>query len=195
MFQSAGGFFNFFYLFQTFGYSSLLILVKSKPPSYMQTCLSLCLKSCFTYKRITETKKKAILTSVCLQGSRVCAGEAFRKLAERRTRLGDFEEPLLGHAYPSLGQRRLWGGEENTKHTNTHLLCFHRVLNASNVSLYSAEITQFVCVMTKYQVSYSSLSELIAALAALTNQSGLSMREHNWKVELSITLTFIYHRN
>lgn len=37
--------------------------------------------------------------------------------------------------------------------------------------------------------------ELIAALAALTNQSGLSMRGHNWKVELSITLTFIYHIN
>lgn len=29
----------------------------------------------------------------------------------------------------------------------------------------------------------------------LANQSGLSMRGHNWKVKLSITLTFIYHVN
>lgn len=29
----------------------------------------------------------------------------------------------------------------------------------------------------------------------LANQSGLSIRGHNWKVELSITLTFIYHIN
>lgn len=93
--------------------------------------------------------------SLPLQGSRVCAWEAFRELAERRTRLGDFEEPLLGHTDPPLGQRWLWGGQENTKRTDTHLLCFNRVLNVSNVSLYWAEITQFVCVMTKYQVSYS----------------------------------------
>lgn len=53
-------------------------------------------------------------------------------------------------------------------------MCFKRVLNASNVFLYLAEITQFVCVVTKYQVSYSFLSELIAALVALTNQSQLS---------------------
>lgn len=54
--------------------------------------------------------------SLSLQGSRVCAWEAFWKLAARRTWLGDFQEPILGHTNPSLGQRWLRGGQENTKH-------------------------------------------------------------------------------
>lgn len=69
------------------------------------------------------------------------------------------------------------------------------MLSVSNVSLFSPEITLFVCVATKYQDSYSLLRRLIAALAALTNQSGPSMRGHNWKVELHGAPTFINHRN
>lgn len=50
-----------------------------------------------------------------LQGSRFCAREALRQLAERCARLGHFQEPILGHADPHVGQRRLWGGQENTR--------------------------------------------------------------------------------
>lgn len=80
----------------------------------------------------------------------------------------------------AISRNRYWGTpiplwvsddfEEVRKTQNRHLLCFNRALSASNVSLCSAEITQFVCVMTKYQDSYSFPRELIAALAALTNR-------------------------
>ena len=40
-----------------------------------------------------------------LQGPGVCRGEAVWELAEGCPRLGHFQEPLLGHAYPSVGQR------------------------------------------------------------------------------------------
>lgn len=57
-----------------------------------------------------------MITSLSPQGSRVCAREAFRELAEGRARLGHLEEPLLGHADPPVGQRRLRGGQETTQH-------------------------------------------------------------------------------
>lgn len=68
----------------------------------------------YMFTKIIKTRTHTII-SPSLQGSRVRAWEAFRELAERRTWLGDFEEPLLGHTDPSLGQRWLWRGQENTQ--------------------------------------------------------------------------------
>lgn len=126
---------------------------------------------------------------VFLQGPRVCAWEAFWELAQRCTRLGNFEKPLLGHADPSVGQRWLRGGQENKKHPQKmHFLCFSRVFIASNVSWCN------LSVFTKYQDSFSFQRRLIVVFAALQVQSKFSLRGLNWKVELCYSEFYLSSR-
>lgn len=103
--------------------------------------------------------------SLFLQGSRVCAWEAFWELAEGCTRLGHFKEPLLGNPHPSLGQRRLWGGQTKNKHT--HTLIVNRVFKTCQWSMSVTQTThRWIWILC------------------------LSTRAHNWKVEVSVTLIF-----
>lgn len=122
-----------YYVYSLFG--CFVISSKNTPLLAMEAWLSLFFLV-FFYVFLFNYKT---YINVSLQGSRVCAWEAFRQLAERCTRLGNFKEPLLGHTNPHLGQRWLWGGQENTY---MHFLLFSRVLNADDKSLYF--ITHFV---------------------------------------------------
>lgn len=68
------------------------------------------------------------MTRLFLQGSGVCAWEALWELAKRRPRLGYFQEPLLGHSYPALGQRWFPGGQDKKK-------CYKWVLGSLKLQL------------------------------------------------------------